>query len=66
MNAVAKGQWYRWMGCDCYVMRVAKDWSWADLWAKQATGLSWSKRQKLPLPAEAKLIGLTPPPVVAP
>lgn len=56
MSDVRKGQPWRWMGCSCLVMRVAKSGDWADLRVTQPQGPTWVKRQKLSLPDDAVFV----------
>lgn len=49
-----KGDEVCWMGCLLKVTAVAKDGSWANFKVTEiATGATWTKRMKLPLPVEA-------------
>lgn len=46
-----RGDRLHWMDCRGYVIRVAKDGSWADImWLDPLRDAPWTKRQKLPLP----------------
>lgn len=51
----AKGDVYEWLGVTVTVQRLAKDGTWADL-SCALDGHTWTKRQPLPLPAEAELV----------
>jgi hypothetical protein len=49
----AKGDRFTWMDATVTVLRVARDGTWADMDCHPAVGVGWTKRQPLPMPAEA-------------
>ncbi len=59
----AKGDTYEWLGVTVTVTRVAGDGTWADV-ACELDGHTWTKRQPLPLPAEAELVTVGEPSTV--
>lgn len=52
-SPVKKGDQFAWMGTKLTVRSVARDGSYANVLVQQQGGASWTKRQPLPLPADA-------------
>jgi hypothetical protein len=54
---VRPGQTYEWLGTTLLVLTVAKNGKWAEVFVTQPQGASWIKKQPLPLPDVAVLVG---------